>query len=138
MTRSGAVGVRSLADGVGIAGSALCALHCLVAPVLLVAGTTLPATFAAESFHHALLWSILPASIVAFGLGCRQHKDWGVLGLGAVGLAGLLVPMLAHGAIGDFGERAITVASAGCLIAAHIRNFKRCRVVQCDHAPSAG
>ena len=129
-----------MADGVGLVGSAVCALHCVAAPLLLVAGTTLPASFVAdEAFHRMLLWVILPAAVLAFGLGCWQHKDRWVLGLGVVGLAGLACSAaVSHALIGETGERVVTLASAGILIAAHVRNFRRCRAVGCDHEKVAG
>ncbi len=135
MERTRSLGVRSFADGIGILGSATCALHCIAAPVFLVAGTTLPASFATdESFHRMLFWAILPASFLAFGLGCWRHKDHRVLLLGALGLFGLAFPIAApHDLIGEIGERWVTVGSAGLLIAAHLRNFRRCRTEGCDH-----
>ncbi|MGH0034490.1 MAG: MerC domain-containing protein [Myxococcota bacterium] len=140
MGRTGSLGVRSLADGIGILGSAACALHCLAAPILLVAGTALPASFSTdESFHQMLLWAILPASILAFGLGCWRHKDHWVFLLGVLGLLGLSSSVAApHDLIGESGERLLTVGSTGLLIAAHLRNFRRCRADGCDHEEASG
>ena len=90
MGRTTSLGIRSIADGIGLLGSAVCALHCIGAPLLLVVGTTLPASFVSdEVFHQMLLWAILPAALLAFGLGCWQHKDLWVLALGVLGLWGL-------------------------------------------------
>ncbi len=135
MRRAGSLDVRSCADGIGIVGSAACALHCIAAPVLLVAGTTLPASFLTdESFHRILLGAILPASLLAFGLGCWRHKDRWVLLLGVLGLLGLSSPVVEpHDLISETGERWVTVGSAGILIAAHLRNFERCRAHGCQH-----
>ena len=126
--------VRFLADGIGILGSALCALHCLATPIGLVAGTVLPSLFASdESLHQMLYWAILPASILAFGLGCARHKDRRVLLLGTLGLLGLAASVRAHELIGESGERGLAVGSAGVLIAAHVRNFRQCRADRCRH-----
>ena len=135
MEISESVDVRSIADGIGILGSASCALHCLAAPVFLVAGTAFPASFVTdERVHELLLWAILPASILAFGLGCSRHKDQWVLLLGILGLFGLSTSVAApHDLIGEAGERGVTIGSAGLLIAAHFRNFKRCRADSCVH-----
>ena len=140
MGRTRSLDLRSFADGIGIVGSAVCALHCIAAPVLLVVGTTLPASFATdESFHHMLLWTILPAAMLAFGLGCRQHEDRGVLLLGVFGLFGLSSSFAAtHALIGGFGERVVTVGSAAILIAAHLRNFRLCRAGDCAHDERVG
>ena len=134
MEKSRSLGIRSLADGVGILGSAICAVHCMAAPVLLVAGTTLPASFLAdEAFHHMLLWVILPAAVLAFGLGCWRHKDRWVFLLGALGFLGLAGSAAIHDLAGETGERLVTVASASLLIAAHVRNFQRCNAERCEH-----
>ncbi len=135
MEKTRSRGIRSFADGVGIMGSALCALHCLAAPVFLVAGTALPASFLAdEAFHRMLLWVILPAAAVAFGLGCWRHKDRWVFLLGVLGFLGLAISAaILHDLVGETGERFATVASAGVLIAAHVRNFRLCNAEDCDH-----
>jgi len=140
MRRPEAFGVRSFADGIGILASAACALHCLAAPLLLVAGTTLPASFVTdERFHRMLLWAVLPASILAFGLGCRRHKDPWVLVLGVLGRLGLCAAVVAsHDLIGEAGARGVTVGSAGLLIAPHLRNYSRCRADECEHEEDSG
>ena len=140
MERTRSLDVQSLADGVGMLGSAVCTLHCIAAPVLLVAGTTLPASFVAdETFHQMLLWVILPAAILAFGLGCWRHKDRWVLLCGAVGLLGLSSGVvISQDRIGELGERIVALGSAGLLISAHLRNFHLCRRDGCDHDAVAG
>ena len=123
------------ADWFGIAASTVCALHCVLVPTLLVTGTVLPATFLGdESFHTAMLWMILPAAIVAFGLGCWQHRDQRVLMLGMIGLTGMvLAATVLHDVVGEVGERIVTVLSAAILVAAHYRNYRLCRSLDCDH-----
>ena len=124
---------RSVADGFGVAGSAACAVHCAVFPVLLVTGTALPTFFIGEAFHQAMLLMIVPAALLAFGLGCRRHKDRTVLLFGILGLAALLLSGIApHEILGENGERAITLGAAACLTFAHVRNFKLCRADRCD------
>ena len=127
--------VSIVADGLGMVASAVCALHCILAPSLVVAGTVLPAVLLRDEwFHQAMVWVILPAALVAFGLGCWRHKDRWVLGLGALGLVGIALSVSAlHDVIGEAGERVVTLGSATILIAAHYRNFKLCRTDRCKH-----
>lgn len=127
--------MRGLADLLGIAASTVCAMHCVLVPTLLVAGTVLPASMLAdESFHAAMLWMILPAAIVAFGIGCWRHKDRSVLILGVIGLTGIaLAASVLHDIAGELGERIVTFLSAGVLISAHYRNFRLCRSAACTH-----
>ncbi|MBH79787.1 MAG: hypothetical protein CMQ49_04660 [Gammaproteobacteria bacterium] len=126
---------RTIADGLGVTGSTLCALHCIAVPALMLLGTTIPASLSNDEFFHvALLWVLLPTAIFAFGLGCWQHRDILVLALGLIGLLGIsLAAIVLHDLLGESGERVVTLLSAGFLVAAHYRNFKLCRAESCDH-----
>ena len=129
--------VSNIADWLGIAASTACGVHCVLLPTLLVTGTVLPASVLGdESFHQAMLWMILPAAIVAFGIGCWRHKDRWVLALGILGLTGMvLAAAVLHDLVGEDGERIATVLSAAILVAAHLRNFRLCRSSGCAHEP---
>lgn len=129
MTDLRANGATAFSDWLGIAASTACALHCLLLPTLLVMGSAVPFAFLAdEVVHKVLLFFVIPAAVVAFGIGGRQHKDRWVLGLGAFGIAGMLFAVvLAHDFVGESGERIITVISAFALITAHVRNYRLCR-----------
>ncbi|MCG8435107.1 MAG: MerC domain-containing protein, partial [Gammaproteobacteria bacterium] len=84
--------------------------------------------------HQAMLWVILPAAILAFGIGCRRHKDRWVLALGMIGLVGMaLSAAVLHDIVGEAGERVVTLLSAAVLIVAHYRNFQICRSSGCAH-----
>ncbi len=126
---------RAIADWLGIAASSACAMHCVLVPTLLVTGTVLPASFLSdERFHQAMIWMILPAAIVAFGIGCWRHKDRWVLMLGMIGLTGIVLSVtIIHDVTGEVGERIVTVLSAAVLISAHYRNFQLCRISDCTH-----
>ncbi|MEO1202700.1 MAG: MerC domain-containing protein [Pseudomonadota bacterium] len=134
-TGTKALSVTSIADRVGVVASTACALHCVLVPALLITGTTLPIPFLAdEGFHRAMLWLILPAALLAFGMGCWRHKDTRVMVLGAVGLVGIvLAGTVLHDLIGETGERVVTLVSAAILIGAHVRNFRLCRSDRCEH-----
>lgn len=123
-----------VADRVGVFASSACALHCLLIPTLLIAGVALPTSLLREdAIHQALLFVVLPAALVAFGLGCRRHKDRRVLGLGILGMVGISAAALFHDVLGEVAETPLTVASAGFLISAHLRNYRLCRSAHCDH-----
>ena len=127
--------IRSYADTIGVVSSLVCALHCLIAPSLLVLGAAVPVSFFAdEYFHVALLWLILPSAVLAFALGCWRHKDRIVLLLGTIGLVGITAAALVlHDIIGESGERIVTLIATAFLIAAHWRNFSLCREDHCEH-----
>lgn len=128
------VHARALMDRIAIGLSGVCALHCLIAPLALVA---LPAAAGAllggEAFHLWLLALILPLSAAALTLGCRRHKDIAVMALGSAGLSILvLAASLGAGWLGEDGERLLTLAGSLTIIAGHMRNFRLCRQDACS------
>ena len=125
--------VQRMADVFAVSCSGLCAVHCLATPILLIFLPVLSASvFNDESFHAAILWFILPTSLLALLLGCSRHKDRRVILLCAFGLAVILLAVRFGDAFfGEFGERIITTAGSVLLIAGHIRNFSLCRNAAC-------
>ncbi|MEL7447648.1 MAG: MerC domain-containing protein [Pseudomonadota bacterium] len=124
---------RTVADWLGMAASTACVVHCLLLPALMVTGAMLPAAFHSdEHFHHIMLWIVVPTALVAFGIGWWRHRDLRVLALGCIGLAGIVMAgTMLHDALGENGERVVTLLSASLLIAAHYRNFSICRTSDC-------
>ena len=114
--------------------SSFCVLHCLVTPVLLISIPVLASTIVAdETFHKILLVFVLPASALALLLGCRRHKDWIVLSLGALGLTQLaVIAFVGHELLGETGETAATVVSSLVLAVSHFRNHRLCRSDGCN------
>jgi hypothetical protein len=125
--------VQKALDRLAISVSALCAVHCLLAPMLLILVPVLSATMVSdERFHRMLLWLIVPASCAALLLGCYRHKDRAVMVFGVLGVAALiLIGHFGHELLGETGERFATVLGAAVLSAGHVRNYKLCREHEC-------
>ena len=125
-------------DRIGVFLSATCLLHCLALPVLLtIAPITQTGLLDEQTFHLVLLWFILPVSLIALGIGCRQHKDLPILLLGGTGLSLLLFAgLVGHSVLTPTTERGVTIVAGLILAAAHLRNFKICRATNCDHEDS--
>jgi hypothetical protein len=118
-----------------IAGSALCALHCLATPLLIVLVPAVASTFfAEETFHRWMLLYVVPTSALALWLGCRRHGNRSVL---LLGLAGVTIIAAAafwgHDLVGASGERAATVVSGLIIATGHWRNYRLCRKDECAH-----
>lgn len=126
--------VQTLLDRAAISASMLCMVHCLATPVLLIALPMLSSTFMAdEAFHRFLLMFLLPISLIALSIGCRRHKDRGVLLLGGLGLVCLiLAAWLGHDLLGESGEKVATVISGVILAFGHLRNYRLCRQDRCE------
>ncbi len=120
-------------DKTAITLSTACAIHCLFLPVFVVMLPALGTSFFAnESFHHFLLWFVVPTSVLALTQGCRRHNDRIVLTFIVLGLALLITPtILAHDVLSEDGERLTTVLGAMALAFGHIRNYRLCRKKKC-------
>jgi hypothetical protein len=121
-------------DGMAVAMSVVCIVHCLMTPVLvtlfpIVAGTVL----ADHQFHAFLLILIVPTSAVALYLGCRRHRNGLVFSLGLSGMIILaVVAFSGPEGLTVTGEKIATGFGGIILASAHILNFRRCRELSCD------
>ena len=132
--KSSTLDLRTLSEGLGVIGATACALHCIALPVLFVLGATVPTVFLDEAFHSSMLWMAVPSAIIAFSLGCWRHRDQRVLILGATGALGLvLAGTVLHDVVGEAGEKVVTLGAAALLISAHVRNYRLCRSISCQH-----
>lgn len=119
---------QAITDKLAIGLSLACAIHCLALPLLLV---LLPNVVALqldnEAFHLWMIIAVLPASVYALSMGCKQHKRYRLFFLGAIGLA-LLVLALALGEerIGEAGEKLLTVIGAAFVAFGHWFNYRLC------------
>lgn len=128
--------IQRLWDWFAVGGALLCAVHCIVLPLVL---SFFPAALAAplrgEEVHPLLLWLVVPSSLTAVRLGCRRHKDRWVLAGAALGLAILITAALAGERIlGTAGEVAATLSGSFLLVAIHWRNYVLCRRSGCNHS----
>lgn len=109
--------------------SALCVIHCLLLPVLIVLLPSLAATgLDNEMFHIMMVTLVLPISIYALTMGCKKHKKQSVAYTGVIGLL-ILVAALVFGEshLGEAGEKLWTTIGSVIISIAHIRNFKLCQ-----------
>lgn len=120
---------QAVTDKFSIGLSLMCAIHCLALPVLLA---LLPSMAILqldnEAFHLWMVVAVLPTSIYALTLGCKQHKRYQLLIWGSIGLA-LLVMALVLGVerIGEAGEKILTSLGAGFVAVGHWFNYRLCR-----------
>jgi nitrate reductase beta subunit len=118
-----------LFDRLAISASALCALHCLAGPVLLVLFPFMLALPVGDHFSHMLMvWFVIPTSSIAVLLGCTRHKDPTVLVLAFFGIVGLAISAVyGHDFLGETGEKLATLIATFLLVTAHWRNYSLCR-----------
>lgn len=121
--------LQAFADKAAVSLSVICAIHCMAMPIILVAVPALTGLFfTEESFHLWMVVAVLPLSVYALTVGCKKHKRYRVLGIGAVGLAILIgAALFGHDLVGEDGEKALTVIGATIIAIGHILNFRLCR-----------
>lgn len=143
---------------IGLAG--LCAVHCLLTPILVIALPIVATSFFVhEDFHLWMILLVLPTTGFAIFMGCRKHKDKWVAAFSAVGLSVLIFALLqermeaheyhekvehaAHceSCARDLAEEPVPMHAGAWfntfgglfLAGAHVRNFRLCRKNRCDH-----
>ncbi len=115
---------RSWLDGVAIALSTLCLVHCLALPVLVI-GLPLLAQFADTHLHYQLLLVVVPLSLLAFATGYRRHRNARILLAGGLGLLLLIIgATVAHTQLGLLADRLFTIFGSLVLAASHWRNSR--------------
>jgi len=124
-----------LADKFAVSASTICAVHCIGLPFLLSVFPAIGTSqIGEESFHVWLLWALVPLSAFSLSLGCKRHRNLSVLLKGILGVCVLIFTALAgHEMLGESGERYATLLGAGLLALAHFRNFRMCRLSDCEH-----
>ena len=127
--RMNMISTRAFTDKMAMSLSLLCALHCLVSPLIIVMLPSLAALqFDGEAFHLWMVLAVIPTSVYALTMGCKQHKRYRLLIMGFVGLLFLLSAVLpGEGVIGEFWEKALTVTGAAIIALGHYRNYHLCR-----------
>lgn len=121
--------VREITDKVSIGLSLMCAIHCLILPLILVLLPSLAALeLDDEAFHIWMLVAVLPTSIFALTIGCKRHKRYHLLAIGVAGLTLLITAvLLGHELIGEYGEKILTLLGASLIATGHFFNFRLCR-----------
>jgi hypothetical protein len=116
-------------DQIAIALSAICIVHCLAVPVLLAVLPIAAVSFGnSEHFHGLMLWLVVPTSLLGFLMGYRLHRRYGLLVLGAVGIAVLgAAAIWGHQAWAEWLEVSVSVAGSLLLATAHWHNFRAVR-----------
>ena len=122
--------MQKIIDNLGITISSVCAIHCLLLPVIFLIA---PYSFlASHEFHEELIYFILPCALVAFVLGCRKHKDTRVAIIGTLGMILLGSALLLHDVHHsdqhneELTTVLITIGGSVLLVVSHLRNRKLC------------
>lgn len=121
--------LSSYTNNLAIGISALCVVHCLATPLLIVLLPSLASLpLENEAFHRWLLIGVIPTSLFSLLMGCKQHQFYRVLIIGFFGLlilvSAVFVEDLQHG---ELLEKVLTVSGACVVVFGHYLNFRLCQ-----------
>jgi len=122
-------------DKIAMLLSALCLVHCLLTPIILIAFPVLQAFTHDYEFHFWMALTLVTLAGLAFYRGYRVHRKMRIFAFGAIGLGflivGLFAPVLLHY---DSLKFEVTLTSIGSviLIYTHLTNIKFCRCACCE------
>ena len=120
-------------DKFAISFSAICMIHCLFAPSLIILTySSLALTVESELIHKAILLLTIPVSIFAISLGYKNHSNNSIIYTGIAGLTILIAALLIGESIGENAELILTIIGSLMVIACHYRNYRICKKVNCD------
>lgn len=128
--------VQEYTDKFAIGLSMLCAIHCLLLPLLLIALPSISALqLQNEAFHFWMLATVIPTSLYALTIGCKKHQRYRLLSWGISGLILMLMAVFfGHDIAGEYGEKILTLLGAILVVVAHWGNFRRCQQHEsCTH-----
>jgi len=113
--------------------SAICLIHCLFAPSLIILSySSLALTIESELIHKIILLLTVPVSIFAISLGYKNHSNNSIIYTGIAGLTILISALLIGESIGENAELILTMIGSLMVIYCHYRNYKICKEVNCD------
>ena len=113
--------------------SAICMMHCLFAPSLIVLSySSLALTLESELIHKAILLLTIPISIFAISLGYKNHSNNSIIYTGIAGLTILISALLIGESIGENAELILTILGSLMVITCHYKNYDVCKKLNCD------
>ena len=120
--------VQTVTDRLAIGLSLACTMHCLATPALLVLLPSLTALqLDNEAFHFCLVFAVIPTSLFAITLCCKQHNRYQLFVLCSLGLAMLFSALILEERIGETGEKLLTVLGSSLIVIGHWLNYRLCR-----------
>lgn len=109
-------------DRIGIGLSGICAIHCLLVPVLVSLIPLWPAFGEFHEFTHLFFFlAIAPAVILSIK---NRKKLKSISGYLFTGLGIILLAWLFNETLGDYGEAGVTLIGSLLLIRGHWLNYK--------------
>ena len=110
-------------------------MHCVAQPLLFLILPVLPGLYLLEHhlFHQVILFAVVPLGLIALVIGYLNHKRFGVLCTGIVGLILLIcISLFGHDLLNETGEIVLTELASLIIICAHVMNYQLRPTKICD------
>jgi hypothetical protein len=123
---------QTVTDKMAIGLSIACAVHCLALPVLILMLPNIAAlNLDNEAFHVWMVVVVIPCSVYALFLGCKEHNRRQFWVLAGIGLTMLVLALaLGEAHIAEAGEKIMTLLGASLVAAGHWLNYRLCQAQQ--------
>ena len=116
---------EKILDKLGMIISGICVVHCLLAPIIVLALPWIEDIFSHEIIHLFLLLFLFPLAIFTFTHGYKIHKKVSIIIMGITGISLISIPIITHPS--SFTEKVFTITGSIILIIAHYNNLKGCK-----------
>ncbi len=112
-------------DRLGIWISGLCAIHCLLMPVVIATLPLWSSTLHLHAWTHLVFAALLiPVTVFAVRGAYQAHRPQSILVLLVSGLVLVVGAALFHETLGEVGEALVTLVGSVLLIVGHWRNWR--------------
>ena len=121
-------------DKAAVSLSLLCVAHCFFAPSFIILSSAFASfTIDNEFVHKFILFIAVPISTYALLKGYKNHKDFSYIPMGVFGLFALIIAvLLGESALGELGEKGLTLIGSIFVAYAHLKNHQACKNLNCD------
>ena len=128
---------EEVSDRLGIIVSAICCIHCMATPLLMILSPGLVQYFENEYIHMAMITLVVPLGLYSFISKFSVHENKTPLYIGIIGMILLILAIAFHELHGhghaEYIEMSLSVLGGIALIWAHVMNVKLCRCHTCAH-----
>ena len=128
--------INDFGDKTSIVLSALCTLHCIATPMVLLALPSLVASlsFDIEIIHSLLLFAVIPISSITMFFGYVNHRKTRPFAISIIGMMLLILGVVfGHDLLHGYGELLFTIIGSLMIAYSHIKSLKFKRAVAFNH-----
>ncbi len=88
--------MNRLWDKIGICASAICLIHCLTTPILLLIYPLFLQTEFHEAVHEILAFVVVGSIMIAVFPKCHKHGHYDIIGIATIGMAFVIGGLFLH------------------------------------------